>query len=60
MDDKVFETLVALGYPCTTNGEIPTYEQTFDICKEAVKYRVLELIDECVNTDELKQKISEL
>lgn len=60
MDQKVFETLFALGYPCTTNGEIPTYEETFNICKDAVKHAVLEIIDECCNREELKRRISEL
>lgn len=28
--------LVNLGYPISTNGEIPTYKETFDDCKQAL------------------------
>lgn len=38
--------LISLGYPVSTNGNIPTYEETFDTCKEAIKHRVLELLSE--------------
>lgn len=38
--------LISLGYPVSTNGNIPTYEETFNICKEAVKHRILELLSE--------------
>lgn len=38
--------LISLGYPVSTNGNIPTYEETFDMCKEATKHRFLELLSE--------------
>lgn len=44
-EDRTRE-LISLGYPVSTNGNIPTYEETFNMCKEAIKHRVLELLSE--------------
>lgn len=36
--DKVVAYLVDKGYPVCTKGEIPTYQETFDMIKNAIKY----------------------
>lgn len=36
--DKVVAYLVDKGYPVSTKGEIPTYQETFDMIKNAIKY----------------------
>lgn len=39
-EETVFDKLMSLGYPCDANGNIPTYEQTFDACKEGIVHLV--------------------
>ena len=36
--DKVVAYLVDKGYPVNTKGEIPTYQETFDMAKNAIEY----------------------
>lgn len=36
--DKVIAYLVDKDYPVSTNGEIPTYQETFDMINNAIKY----------------------
>lgn len=36
--DKVVAYLVDKGYPISTAGEIPTYQETFDMVKNAIKH----------------------
>lgn len=36
--DKVIAYLVDKGYPVSTNGEIPTYQEIFDMINNAIKY----------------------
>lgn len=36
--DKVIAYLVDKGYPVSTNGEIPTYQEIFDMINNAIKH----------------------
>lgn len=45
IDKSTVDVLLNLGYPISTNGEIPTYEETFDGLKKAIIHRVQKKID---------------
>lgn len=38
--DKVVAYFVDKGYPISTTGEIPTYQETFDMISNAIKYTI--------------------
>ena len=48
-EKAVFDKLMSLGYPCDANGNIPTYEETFDICKNGIIYWVEEKVNGLIN-----------
>ena len=45
----IFNKLTSLGYPCDANGNIPTYEETFDMCKNGLIYWLQEKAGSAVN-----------
>lgn len=45
--DKVIAYLVDKGYPVNTNGEIPTYQETFDMINNAIKHANKQEQPEC-------------
>lgn len=51
--DKVIAYLVDKGYPISTAGEIPTYQETFDMVKNAIEYSNKQ---EHQNLDDIKRE----
>lgn len=45
IDKSAVDVLLNLGYPISTNGEIPTYEETFDGCKQAILHCLQKKVD---------------
>lgn len=48
VEQDVIGMLVNLGYPVSTNGEIPTYEDTFNDCKNAILHCLQEKVDRVI------------
>lgn len=45
IENAAVDILLNLGYPISTNGEIPTYEETFDGCKQAILHCLQKKVD---------------